>query len=68
MEFKVKNSYSGNYKELIITIDNGKFESGLLDDEEKIAMVKQLLDATCDLLNYDDPRKDKLIDILEEFN
>jgi hypothetical protein len=68
MEFKVRNSYSGKYKELIVAIDGEKFEMGLPNDFDRVEMAKELVAAACDLLNYEDENREKLIDILDELN
>jgi hypothetical protein len=68
MEFKVRNSYSGKYKELIVAIDGEKFEMGLPNDFDRVEMAKELVAAACDLLNYEDDNREKLIDILDELN
>lgn len=65
MNFTVKNNW--NYKELFVESDNAKITTGLLNQEERISLARELIDAAYSLI-YNDKEElaGKLCDVLNE--
>jgi len=65
MNITVKNNW--NYKELFVESDNAKITTGLLNQEERIGLARELIDAAYDLIfNDNDELGKRLCDILNE--
>jgi hypothetical protein len=68
MNFKVKRP-DYNYSELIITADNVKLESGLLDRNESREIALSMISAAADLLQRGhEEHYNKLVDIVNELS
>jgi hypothetical protein len=67
MDFKLSNNGYSQYNELIITDDNVKLKSGLLNDAESKEIAIQLINVAADLIKKQNHEIwDKLTDMANE--